>query len=286
MRSVYLMSVLVGVMALPFHALCAEQKTARQEVEDFLARGQRAAEKAVEEFKAPEQPAEPPSPTDVEALKGTLARQGEALFDVAAKLHAEALANLTVGPELATLRAEEEYVQKQMMRLELGLGDVTARIEKERQALAASLEHIGKFYTPGSTQYKLAICREVERRKPRLTMLTKAASTCPEAKEALRDRLARVVTDKAYLEWTFAELAKPSDNLASLLLSGVAGQVKRAEPEKSAEQIEGEFSEAQSWLREQGIGAGAPAGQAPTPPADDADTQQPPLPEMKGATPW
>jgi len=281
MRSVYLMSVLVGMMALPFPALCAGKKAARQEVEDFLARGQRAAEKAVEEFNAPEQPLEPPAPTDVEALKGTLARQGEALFDAAAKLHAEALANLTVGPELSTLRAEEEYVQKQMMRLELGLGDVSARIEKERKALAESLQQISKFYTPGSTQYKLAICREVDRRKPRLTMLTKAASTCPEAKEALRDRLARVVTDKAYLEWTFAELAKPSDNLASLLLSGVAGQVKRAEPEKSAEQIEGEFSKAQLWLREQGVGVEAPAGQASEAAADDADTHQPSQPELR-----
>ena len=281
MRSVYLMSVLFGLVALPLSAPCAEKKAARQEVEDFLARGQRAVEKAVEEFKVPEQPSEPPAPTDVEALKGTLARQGEALFDAAAKLHAEALANLTVGPELATLRAEEEAVQKQMMRLELGLGDVSARIEKERKALAESLLQITKFYKAGSTQYKLAICREVERRKPRLSMLTQAASTCPEAKEALRDRLARVVTDKAYLEWTFAELAKPSDNLASLLLSGVAGQVKRAEPGKSAEQIEGEFSEAQSWLRKQGVGIGAPAGQAPGAPADDSDTHQPRQPERR-----
>jgi len=291
-----LLSVVVTLVACHASVLLAQGQPRSARLEDFLSNGRKAATPtsrpstrpaiAKATAPAPEPSAKPSAKlSDVNALRDTLEGNVDELFESGNVLYSEALAELTTGPEMAALQTEETHLRRKIAQLELRCGDVKDTIEKERRALQDSIAGIARIYKTGTPEFKAEVAKLVERRKPRLELFINTAANYPPTADALKDRLAKVATDREYLQFAAADLRKPSDSVAAMILASAASAVTGTATTRPAADIENDYQQAAKWLTQVGVSqdgtSPAPTNQLPALTHEDAAAKAPPAKDQE-----
>jgi len=285
MRTITILTAVFLAVTLMVSTALGGERSAKSRLADFLAGGQASPAPVAEERpKASTKPATAPSQaTPVDNLRDGLKGTDAELFELGRTNQAEALALLTTGPELALLNAEDRYLRRKAAQIDLQLGDVQNHLDKERTALKDSFGAIARTFKPGTDAYKNAVAQLVERRRPRVEMLSIAVVAGPRTAEDLKNRIVQIEVDRAYWNFLAKDMAKPGFDITSIL-AGAA--VVPLQTESGADPIEvgTRYQQSAEWLKGQGIDVPIPAADgAPRPTAslsvvsDKIDVATPPV---------